>query len=127
MKDGNKEGGKADGSPSTAPATPGGPNVGNPGAPLSAPPSLGGGPNNNNGNPMNPNLNNPMSAPGSANPMLGGMGVGDPFGVGAGMGVGDLFDGFPGEDVGFGGDINFERDFGQWFNHPDDVVSSGLE
>jgi len=25
-----------------------------------------------------------------------------------------------------GGDINFERDFGQWFN-PDDVVGAGLD
>ncbi|KAF9017651.1 hypothetical protein BDZ89DRAFT_1165648 [Hymenopellis radicata] len=48
---------------STAPATPGGPGVGNPGAPLSAPPTLGGCPNNNNGNPMNTN-SKPMSAPG---------------------------------------------------------------
>ena len=41
----------------------------------------------------------------------------DPFGVS----TMDFLDQFSGDEFSVGGDINFERDFGQWFNHPDDV------
>ncbi|KIY65703.1 hypothetical protein CYLTODRAFT_57222 [Cylindrobasidium torrendii FP15055 ss-10] len=38
--------------------------------------------------------------------------------------VANSLDDFGPPDLTLGGDINFERDFGQWFNHPDDNTAS---
>ena len=69
------------------------------------------------------------------NPQMGGMNGG---GLGADMPrVGDFMADMPGvesfdpnifrDTVGVGGDLNFERDFGQWFNPNDQALEDTLD
>lgn len=99
----------------TAPATPV-PNAQQQGPPTMNPGSAGIAPSPQGGM-MNSSQPVPPPPSASAPPSLGDPGL---FSNDFIRSVTDSLDDFGPE---LNGDINFERDFGQWFNHPDDVTS----